>query len=240
LGEEWHPIINNTGVFVGIAVSTGVLSGFLAALMGSHSGEIAGALGNILGGAIGALGSAAAVYLMLQGQRDDESEKVSAAVFCEITELCKSPVGQLGACAAIHSGQFRPRKSELKHLFYTPTPIIYPAVADRISRLPCATVVVTFYTQLQETRGFLGVIESTSPADEITAEHIKGLTDLLINQCQLARHILAQSALLDRTRNLDDGEAAFVSTQRLHMLKVLDEQLAAAKELFPNAGAFEE
>jgi hypothetical protein len=51
-------------------------------------------LGNILGGAIGALGSAAAVYLMFKGQRDDEIEKGSAAIFREITELCKSPIGQ--------------------------------------------------------------------------------------------------------------------------------------------------
>jgi hypothetical protein len=78
-----------------------VLAGFFSALPYSKGGEILGALGSVMGGTIGAFGSAAAIYIMLQGQRDDEIEKVSAAVLREVAELCKQPVGQLGACAGI-------------------------------------------------------------------------------------------------------------------------------------------
>src|SRR5580704_8494412 len=83
---------------------------FFANLERSNPGEIAGALGNIIGGTIGALGSAAAVYFMLKVQRDEETEKTSAAILREVTELCKGPIGQLSACAMIQSGQIVPPK----------------------------------------------------------------------------------------------------------------------------------
>jgi hypothetical protein len=216
-----------------IVIAMAIAVAFLTALSSSKSGEIAGALGSVVGGVIGALGSAAAVYIMLKGQRDDEIEKISAAVLREITELCKSPIGQLTACAGIQTGQIRCPKSELKGLFHTPSPIIYQAVADRIGRLPAATLVVTFYMQLQETRGLVAVIENSAPTDEIvTAGHIQVLADNLISQCQLARLILS-SVKAD-----PDREVELVTKQRSYMLKTLDEQLAAAKLLFPNAQSF--
>jgi hypothetical protein len=132
----------------GLAVFSIVVLAFLANLERSNPGEIVGALGNIIGGTIGAHGSAAAVYFMLKVQRDEETEKTSAAILREITELCKGPLGQLTACALIQSGQIRPPKSELRRLFNAPIPTIYPAVADRISRLPRPTLVVTFYMLL--------------------------------------------------------------------------------------------
>jgi hypothetical protein len=210
-----------------------IVGGFVVALWDSKAGEIAGALGNILGGTIGALGSAAAVYIMLKGQRDEEAEKVSAAVLREVVELSKSPIGQLGACAGIQTGQIRCQKSTLKQLFQTPTPVIYPAVADRIGRLPRPTLVVTFYSQLQETRGLVAVIENSAPTDNIvTGDHIQALADLLISQCQLTRIIVSSAEPAPAI------EAALVAGQRSHMLKVIDEQLASAKQLFPNAESF--
>jgi hypothetical protein len=172
---------------------------------------------------------------MLKGQRDDETEKTSAAILREVTELCKGPIGQLTACAMIQDGRIRPPKSELKRLFSAPVPTIYPAVADRISRLPRPTLVVTFYMQLQETMGLVAVIENSEPRDEIvTGGHIQSLADLLISQCQLAKMILS-SAEPDPTR-----EAALVTAQRRVMLRQLDEELAAARLVFPNAEGFQQ
>jgi len=223
----------NTIAFVTIALFSVLLSGFIAALLGSKSGEIVGALGSVVGGAIGAVGAAAAVYIMLDRQRAEETEKVSSAVLSEVAQLCKFPIGQLGVCEMIQSGKFSFPKADLPTLMGTPDPIIYPAVADRIRRLPRPTLVVTFYTSLMETRGVVAVIAHSPPVDEpITAGHIQGLADILIHLCQLAKMILSSAA------PAPDREAALVAGQRAHMLKALDEQLAAAKQAFPNADSF--
>ena len=142
-------------VVLGLMLFAAIVLAFLANLQKSNAGEIADALGNVIGGTIGALGAAVAVYFMLKGQRNEEIEKTSAAVLREVAELCKSPIGQLGAIAGIQTGQIRVPKSELRQLFHTPTPTIYPAIADRINRLPRPTLVVTFYMQLQETMGLV-------------------------------------------------------------------------------------
>jgi hypothetical protein len=224
---------SNIIAFMAIVMAAALVAGFLAALMGAHSGEAAGALGSVVGGIIGALGSAGAVYIMLKGQREDEIEKVSAAVLREIAKLCESPIGQLGACAKIQSGEMKCPTSDLKTMFQTPTPVVFPAVASLIGRLPCPTLVVSFYIQLQETSGLLSVLEHGAPPDEIlTGGHIQGLADLLIRQCQLARSILSSAELAP------DREAALVAGQRADILKVLDEQLAAAKQEFPDAESF--
>ena len=224
-----------TLALIALAVFAPIVIAFLVYLHKSNPGEISGALGNVIGGTIGALGSAAAVYLMLKAQREEETEKTSAAIMREVTELCKAPIGQLGAVAGIQTGQIRVPKSQLRQLFHTPVPTIYPAVADRINRLPRPTLVVTFYMQLQETMGLVAVLENSEPRDEIvTSGHIQVLADLLISQCQLARMILS-SAAPD-----PDRETALVTGQRNVMLNVLDEQLASARQLFPNAEAFQQ
>lgn len=227
-----HKII---AAFVGL-IGFAVVVSFLAALMtGAHSGEIAGALGSVIGGTIGALGSAAAVYIMLQGQRDDEIEKVSAAVLREIAELSKSPIGQLCVCAQIQSGELKCQTSQLKILFQTPDPVVFPAVASLIARLPSPTLVVTFYMQLQEMRGLVAVLVDHAPPAEILAGgHIQGLADLAINQCQLARSILGSPV------PAADREATLMAGKRADLLKILDAQLAAAKQVFPDAESFHE
>jgi hypothetical protein len=206
---------------------------WLSSWLDVSAGETLGALGSVAGGIIGALGSAAAVFLMLRRQRADEIEKVSAAVLSEVAELCKSPIGQLNACAQIQMGQITCPVSQLKNLFQSPVPVIFPAIANMVSRLPSAALVVSFYSQLQETRGLLAVTESASRPEEIvTGGHIKMLADLTISQCQLARFILQRG----NDERADQGTVA--GQQRTRMLKVLDEQLAAAKQVFPNADSF--
>lgn len=155
----------NTIAGIGIVLFVGLVMVLLTALMESKSGEVAGALGGVLGGVIGALGSAAAVYIMLDRQREEESEKVSRAVLMEVAELCKFPIGQLNACEMILGGLSFP-KGDLPTLMETPSPIIYPAVADRISRLPRPTLVVSFYSRLAETRGVVATIVHSPPVNE--------------------------------------------------------------------------
>jgi len=72
-----------------------------------------------LEGRFGAFGSAAAVYLMLRAQREEETDKASAAILRDVTELCKAPIGQLGALAGIQMGQIHVPKSQLRQLFNT-------------------------------------------------------------------------------------------------------------------------
>ena len=95
------------------------MAAFFLSIDKSNSGEIAGALGNVIGGTIGAFGSAAAVYLMLRAQREEETDKASAAILRDVTELCKAPIGQLGALAGIQMGQIHVPKSQLRQLFNT-------------------------------------------------------------------------------------------------------------------------
>jgi hypothetical protein len=188
----------NVLVAVGLGLSSALIVGFLVALMDSKAGEVAGALGAVIGGAIGAGGAAVAVYMMLAGQRADDTEIVSAAVLAEIAELCKFPIGQLGACFVIQGGGLDAPKSSLPALMHTPEPIVFPAVADRVSRLPSATLVVSFYSRLSETRGLIEIIvlapsvaQPIDPAGEkLASYHIQGLADLLISQCQVAKMIL--------------------------------------------------
>jgi hypothetical protein len=148
--------------------------------------------------------------------------------------MCKYPIGQLAACALIQSGQIRPPKSEIRHLFATPEPVIYPAVADRISRLPRPVLVVTFYMQIAEARGMAELLANSPPVDELTLPgHIQQMADLLISQCQLAQLILSNA------EPNPAQETAVVAAQRKHILSVLEHQLAQAKLAFPNAESFQ-
>ena len=220
----------NVAAGLGIGTFAVLAIGLVAALVGSKSGEIAGALGAVIGGAIGALGSAAAVYIMLSLQRAEESEKVSAAVLNEVAELSKFPVGQLEVCELIQSGKFSFPKADLPKLMHTPDAVIYPAVADRISRLPRPILVVSFYTRLAEARGVAEVIAYSPPVGEVMMpHHVEGLADILISICQLAGFIL-------RSVDPQPGEELALATEtRTVVLARLDEQLTTARLAFPNA-----
>src|SRR5690348_13086787 len=108
--------MRNTNLFVGLGLFFGVaiICGFFAALLDSGAGEVAGALGNVVGGAIGALGAAAAVYLTLRVQRDEEISKVTRAVVMEIAQLSKFPSGQLDTCVLIYQGNFKSPRARLR------------------------------------------------------------------------------------------------------------------------------
>ena len=222
----------NTLVGVSLLVGTVILCGFFASLFDARSGEIAAALGSIVGGTIGALGAALAVYLTLRGQRQEEITKVSSAILSEISELCKAPMGQLGACFLIQTGEMRVPTSHIKYLFNTPAPVIFPAVADSISRLSRPTLVVTFYTQLAETRGMVDLLANTgNPQERTEFGMVREIADLLISQCQLALLILGTApAQLD--------EDPLLTAKRGVMVAQLRNQLRQAQQRFPDAPSF--
>jgi hypothetical protein len=222
----------NTIVGVGLFIGVGVLCGFFTSLFDSRSGEVAAALGSVVGGIVGAMGAALAVYLTLRGQRQEEIAKVSSAVLSEISELCKAPMGQLGACFLIQTGELRVPTAHIKYLFNTPSPVIFPAVADRISRLPRPTLVVTFYMQLAETRGMVDLLTSTgNPQERTEFGMVKEIADLLISQCQLAHLILSTAPL-----QLD--EDPLLAAKRKNMVEQLEKQLSEARERIPDASSF--
>ena len=228
---------HNTLVGVGLGLALLLVIGFVVALMDSKAGEVAGALGAVIGGAIGAGGAAAAVYLTLAGMRADDTEIVSAAIMAEVAELCKFPIGQLGACFVIQAGGLDAPKTSLPALMHTPEPVIFPAVANRVSRLSMATLIVSFYSRLHETRGVIEIIVLAPPAppavEKLGPKHIQGLADLLISQCQVAKMIL------ESVEQSTIKETELVRARRLHMLRQIDEQLATARLLFPKAESFD-
>ena len=223
----------NPITFAAIIVFLILVTAFFVSLFDAKPGEIASALGAIIGGIIGAAGAAVAVYLTLSGQREDESEKTSRAVLSEIAELVKFPIGQLGACGKIQTGEMKIPKAVLPQLLHTPEPIIYRSVADRISRLPRPTLVVSFYNRLSETRGLVALIVNAPPTGQFTTpSDINGLADLLISQCQLARMILSS------TEPDTVQESKLATEMRNTMIGNIDEQLEIAKHLFPQAESF--
>ena len=230
--QKLRDSIANAGTFAAIFLFVVIVAAFIAALLGAKPGEVANALGAVIGGTIGAGGAAAAVYLTLRIQREDESKKATEAILSEIAELAKFPIGQLGACGKAASGEMRAPMAVLPQMMHTPQAVIYPAVADRIARLPNPTLVVSFYNRIQETRGVVAVITTSAPPNVIVSrEHIAGLADLLISQCQLARMILDSDSGTDHA-------AVLAVEMRKTMMKNIDEQLEIAKQVFPEAESF--
>jgi hypothetical protein len=188
--------MRNTNLFVGLGLLFGVsiTCALFAALLDSRAGEVAGALGNVLGGAIGALGAAAAVYLTLNVQRGEEISKVTRAVVMEIAQLSKFPSGQLETCVLIFQGKFNAQREKLPTLMNSPTPVIYPGIADQIARHPNAELIVAFYTGLQETRLTVDVVVAAKErGPEIRPADIVGIGVMLMEQCRLAQRILVRA-----------------------------------------------
>ena len=131
---------------------------------------------------------------MLNRQREDEIEIISRAVLTEVAVLSKYLIGHLGLCEMIQQGFEFPR-AQLGTVILTPEPIIYRSVADKITRLPRPTQVVSFYTRMTELDG-IGALITNSPSEtpNITPNEISGLVNLLITQCQEAQAILSNVA----------------------------------------------
>jgi hypothetical protein len=225
---------DHRNIFVGgtLAVGVGLLIVFLALLLDSSQGEAASALGSVIGGAIGAGGAGYSVYYSMTRQREDETQKVSKAVLAEMAVIVKYVIGHLNLCEMIVSGFHLP-KTELRTALLTPEPIVYRAVADKISRLPRPIQVINFYTRMAEVDGIVTVIiNSPTIGSTIDPEHIHGLADLLITQCHDAQAIL-KNATPDET-----AESVIAERLRLQTIAAIEQQLQQAKLSFPNSEAF--
>lgn len=223
---------SHRNLLIGIAIWLGsaLVVAFGASLFGANGGEIAAALAGIIGGAVGAAGSALAVFMTLDLQKRDEIEKVNAAILTEVAEQARFAIGHLGACALIQNGTIAAPKAELVRLMGAPRSVIYPAIADQVSRLHRPALVVSFFTRLEEMRYVVDVIAYSQPANEVlTGAHIQQLADLLISVCQIAKF------LLEKPKSDADHEANLTDAIRVRTAGMLDEQLASAKGAFPNA-----
>jgi hypothetical protein len=211
-----------------------LICAFFTALLGASVGEVATALGSVVGGIIGALGAAAAVYLTLKVQRDDETEKVCTAIITEIAQFAKFPAGQLETCRVVTQGLQLPRAG-LGSFMQTPTPTIYPNAAAAVSRLPRPSLVISFYLGLAETEKTVRVILTTpSPNIFLTPIDVQGLGVLLREQCFIARQILSQSTVppvrdADFHRQMIEG-----------IVTMLDAELAAAQGVFPTVQEYQQ
>jgi hypothetical protein len=210
-----------------------VLVAFAASLLGASSGEVAGALGSVIGGAAGALGAAAAVYLTLTLQRDDETLKVHRAIAMEIATLSKFPSGQLDTCVMIYTGEFKARRDRLLTLVSMPVPVVYPSVAGQISRHPQVELIVAFYSMFEEARSTaLIVAEATERGPLLDKIDIVGLGTLLREQCRVARDILRADA--------SDAGKSGLSEQILRGVHtMLDISVKRADQIFPSVTDFE-
>ncbi len=189
----------------------------------------------MVGGIVGALGAALAVYLTLKVQREDETEKICTAIITEIAQLSRFPCEQLATCRAITQGRFNFPRRDLPTIMQTPSPTLYLSAAESISRVPRPTLVIAFYMGLVETDKCVNVIVNTPSADLfLTSGHVRGLGVLLINQCNLARQILADAPIPS------GRERELVTAMLAEIIRRLDEELALSRPLFPGTEEYEQ
>jgi hypothetical protein len=205
-----------------------ILCSFLAALAGSNAGEIASAWGSVVGGIVAALGAGAAVYLTLRGRRSDETEKISTAIVTEVAQLAKFPLEQLATCRRIYDGTIRAPRQHLRVFMQTPEPTLYRAAAEHISLVPRPTLVTSFYIGLAETQATVNVVSSFPSADLfLTPTDVEGIGILLLDQCKLARQILAYAPI-------PKGQEKQLATHMLiEIIKMLDAEIDRSKVIFP-------
>jgi hypothetical protein len=197
-------------------------------------------VGGFLGGLVGATGAIYAVYLTLSKQRKHDTNNVMSAVVTEVTAFSKYVIGAVEICIKVANGKRHVPQTGaayiVQKLFAPPT--VYRATADRIGLLPHPDATVQFYMRLEEVKAATNAIETAvkfqweprlGPPPLITRDIIAPIADSLITALQLAGPIIADAAksgpLLERR----------IREVTVHQI---DECLAAAKEVFPNAESF--
>lgn len=227
-----------------LAAGCGVVlvASFIIALFGSKAGEIAAALGGVIGGLIGAGGAVWAVFLTLSREKNEEEERVVAAIKTEVTTLVKYVIGTIGVCEQIAAGLKIPRQDAGYIVKNIPaSPVIYPAVADRVGLLPHPQATVEFYMRLAETRMMVemlqnkttsqGVVNVNPPVENVTPQFARSIAESLITALQLARSIIADDANASHKAQLSGYVKATVVSQ-------IDDCLISAKRIFPDAESF--
>jgi hypothetical protein len=226
---------NNILLGAGIVVGTIFIIIFGVNLLNTKSaGEIAGAVGSVLGGTIGAVGAAVAVALTLRGQRTEETQMVSDAVYREVTAFTTYILSNIDLCQRIHTGPFAVPRSDLPRWMVMPKSMIYAAVADKIARLPSPHVVVSFYTRLSEAEVIvngIAVARRLNPPElppHVTPQEAEDIVEVWITACELARIIIdGRSPLTELDRGVKEVT-----------IENIDNGLANARISFPSAEHF--
>jgi hypothetical protein len=159
----------------------------------------------------------------------DADSTATDAVRREIIEFSKFLIGNLEICAKIRSGELRgvPRTA-LAEMMRTVEPVIYPAIASRIGRLPFPQQAVSFYARISEAKT---LVEATSNSPD-RAQHVSAglataIADSFITACQLARGII------EHVPNPHlDNQVIKITRENI------DEALSKARQAFPDAESF--
>lgn len=147
-----------------LSLMTGLLIGFFVLLFGnSNPGEKLGAVAAVIGGLVGAGGAALAVYLTLDGQRQDEAEKVEAALRMEVAEHARLVIGALGVCELVMTEGLEIPLHDLPGLMQIPDAPVYKSTADRISRLPYGSLFVVFHARIAEALQMVRIYATAPP-----------------------------------------------------------------------------
>ncbi len=159
------------------------------------TGEIVGAVATLLGGIIGALGAALAVYLTLAGQRKEDRSRIHSALVREIIEFSRIAVGHLDICESIRSAEIAMPVPKLPQAIKMPTPIIYPAVADKIGLLKSPQHVVAFYMRITEIEIMAHAVADDPNLQRSTlqANNVRLIVEALLDICQFAKWIIQDS-----------------------------------------------
>ena len=150
------------------------------------------------------------------------------AIRREVIEFSKFISGNLEICGHINAGTQVPRR-DLPSIMKTGIePVVYPAIADRIGRIPFPQQVVSFYTRIAEAQAIIEIVAKGPGHDTpVTPALAQSLADSLITALQLAK------AIVEHVPNPNLDEKVIDITRRN-----IDEALATAQQNFPNAESF--
>ena len=202
----------------------------------SIPGDQVAAGATVLGGLIGAAGTAFAVYLTLVSQRRDEAEKVEAALRTEVSEFGRLAVGALAPCESVITGEYKIPLRDLPALVAMPDPVVYRATADRISRLPYGSLLVTFHARIAESVQMATILAVTArpvinpggPPTEPLLDDAKARTLATgwLDICNIAQTILRKKA---GAEELVDAAIAATLTEVDETLKRVGPMVALQK-----------
>lgn len=170
--------------------------------------------------------------------RIEEIKNVRAALRTEIATYAKYVIDALKICQEIATkDQIIPvaRASYItKNLV---SPVVYPAIADRIALLKHPQATIEFYMRIQEARAITQAMEASvagltlaqSAATNLQRSNALSVADLLATALLLVRPIITD----------DDGLSSELDVRVLDVtLRDIDNALQTAQQIFPNATSF--
>jgi hypothetical protein len=126
-------------------------------------------------------------------------------------------------------------KSALAEMIRTVEPVIYPAIASRIGRLPFSQQVLSFYARISEAKTLVeATANSPDRGQHVSAGLATTIADSFIGACQLARAILGTVHNEDIPNLNANWEVHVKGSTRID----LDIALSNAQQAFPDAKSF--